>query len=65
MVTPEGARPVSAEQRLKELGIKLPAPPEPFGAYTEAVQSGLAFSERDASHGRPGREIHWASRRGT
>src|SRR5262245_38662026 len=30
----------SAEQRLKELGIKLPAPPEPFGAYAEAVQSG-------------------------
>ena len=40
MVTPEGARPVSAEQRLKELGIKLPAPPEPFGTYVEAVQSG-------------------------
>src|SRR5258708_14824322 len=40
MVTAEGSRPVSAEQRLKELGIKLPAPPEPFGAYTEAVQSG-------------------------
>src|SRR5437899_12359663 len=30
----------SAEQRLKELGIKLPAPPEPFGAYAEAVQTG-------------------------
>ena len=29
-----------AEQRLKELGIKLPAPPEPFGAYAEAVQVG-------------------------
>ena len=29
-----------AEQRLKELGIKLPAPPEPFGAYAEAVQTG-------------------------
>jgi len=40
MVTPEGARPVSAEQRLKELGIKLPAPPQPFGTYVEAVQSG-------------------------
>jgi len=40
MVTAEGPRPVSAEQRLKDLGIKLPAPPEPFGAYTEAVQSG-------------------------
>ena len=30
----------SAEQRLKELGINLPAPPEPFGTYVEAVQSG-------------------------
>ena len=40
MVTAEGSRPVSAEQRLKELGIKLPMPPEPFGAYAEAVQSG-------------------------
>jgi len=28
------------EQRLKELGIKLPAPPEPFGTYVEAVQTG-------------------------
>ncbi len=40
MVTCEGSRPVSAEQRLKELGIKLPLPPEPFGTYMEAVQSG-------------------------
>jgi enamine deaminase RidA (YjgF/YER057c/UK114 family) len=40
MVTGEGSRPVSAEQRLKELGIKLPVPPEPFGTYTEAVQTG-------------------------
>jgi len=30
----------SAEQRLKELGITLPVPPEPFGAYAEAVQTG-------------------------
>src|SRR5260370_24860416 len=40
MVTAEASRPVSAEQRLKELGIQLPVPPEPFGTYTEAVQSG-------------------------
>ena len=40
MVTSEGSRPVSAEQRLEELGINLPAPPEPFGAYVEAVQTG-------------------------
>src|ERR1700738_5187237 len=39
-VTGEGSRPASAEQRLKELGIKLPAPPEPFGIYVEAVQTG-------------------------
>jgi enamine deaminase RidA (YjgF/YER057c/UK114 family) len=37
---PEESRPTSAEQRLKELGIKLPAPPEPFGTYVEAVQTG-------------------------
>jgi len=30
----------TAEQRLKELEIKLPAPPEPFGIYAEAVQTG-------------------------
>jgi enamine deaminase RidA (YjgF/YER057c/UK114 family) len=40
MVAREGSRPASAEQQLKELGIKLPAPPEPFGIYVEAVQTG-------------------------
>jgi len=40
MVNQESFRPASAEQRLKELGIKLPAPPEPFGTYVEAVQTG-------------------------
>ena len=40
MVTSEGSRPASAEQRMKELGIKLPAPPQPFGTYVEAVQTG-------------------------
>jgi enamine deaminase RidA (YjgF/YER057c/UK114 family) len=30
----------SAEKHLKELGIELPTPPEPFGAYAEAVQTG-------------------------
>ena len=34
--TPESSRPASAEQRLKELGIKLPTPPQPFGIYVEA-----------------------------
>ena len=40
MVTGNGSRPASAEQQLKELGITLPAPPEPFGIYVEAVQAG-------------------------
>jgi len=40
MVTREGSRLAGAEQRLNELGIKLPALPEPFGAYVEAVQTG-------------------------
>jgi enamine deaminase RidA (YjgF/YER057c/UK114 family) len=31
---------VSAERRLKELGISLPRPPAPLGAYVEAVQTG-------------------------
>jgi enamine deaminase RidA (YjgF/YER057c/UK114 family) len=44
MGTGEGSRLVSAEQRLKELGINLPTPPEPFGNYVEAVQtSNLLF----------------------
>ncbi|MGA7809915.1 RidA family protein [Bradyrhizobium sp.] len=40
MVTPEAWRPDSAERRLTQLGIKLPSPPQPFGIYAEAVQSG-------------------------
>ena len=40
MVTREESRPASAEQRLKELGLELPAPPEPFGTCVEAVQTG-------------------------
>src|SRR6201987_3831837 len=31
---------LSAEAQLKKLGIRLPAPPEPFGTYAEAVQTG-------------------------
>ena len=30
----------SAERRLKDLGIDLPRPPTPLGAYVEAVQAG-------------------------
>ena len=40
MVNLESSRPASAEQRLKDFGIELPTPPEPFGIYTEAVQTG-------------------------
>jgi enamine deaminase RidA (YjgF/YER057c/UK114 family) len=40
MVTRKRARPASAEQRLKQLGIELPAPPQPFGVYAEAVRTG-------------------------
>lgn len=36
----EGLPPANAEWRLKELGINLPQPPEPFGTYVEAVQTG-------------------------
>jgi len=31
---------VTVEQRLKELGVTLPSPPQPFGTYVEAVQTG-------------------------
>src|SRR6201992_3677549 len=39
----EGAKnppPSSAERRLQELGIQLPAAPTPFGSYVEAAQTG-------------------------
>src|ERR1700747_3321460 len=35
-----GSRLATAEQRLRQLGIKLPVPPEPFGIYAEAVRTG-------------------------
>jgi enamine deaminase RidA (YjgF/YER057c/UK114 family) len=40
MANTQKTAPASAEQHLKELGIKLPAPPEPFGIYVESVQTG-------------------------
>jgi enamine deaminase RidA (YjgF/YER057c/UK114 family) len=40
MSSPAKRQPATAEQKLKELGMELPAPPEPFGTYTEAVQTG-------------------------
>jgi pimeloyl-ACP methyl ester carboxylesterase len=71
MVTPEGSRPASAEQRLNELGIQLPAPPEPFGTYVEAVQAGnLLFLTRievlivqDAVAHNEGLGANWKPRR--
>jgi len=38
--TREASRLPRAEQRLRELDIKLPAPPEPFVTYVEAVRTG-------------------------
>lgn len=35
-----GTAPAGAEQRLNELGIVLPSPPTPLGAYVEAVRTG-------------------------
>jgi enamine deaminase RidA (YjgF/YER057c/UK114 family) len=40
ILTADGARLATAEQRVRELSIKLPVPPEPFGIYAEAVQTG-------------------------
>jgi len=40
MVNDEDSRSLTAEQRLKELGVTLPSPPQPFGTYVEAVQTG-------------------------
>ena len=37
---PSGAASPGAEQRLEQLRIQLPSPPQPFGAYVEAVQTG-------------------------
>ena len=36
----DSSRLSTAEQRLRQLGIKLPTPPEPFGIYAEVVQTG-------------------------
>jgi enamine deaminase RidA (YjgF/YER057c/UK114 family) len=36
----DGSPPPSAEWRLKQLGINLSAPTEPFGTYVEAVRTG-------------------------
>src|SRR6266851_7639291 len=65
LITREQSGPEGAEQRLNELGIKLPEPPEPFGTYVEAVQTGklLFLTGMLPTESRRG-EIHWARRRG-
>jgi len=40
MVARKGSQAGSAERRLQELGIQLPAPPTPFGSYVETLQTG-------------------------
>lgn len=40
MNTPAKNHLSTAEQKLKRLGLELPAAPEPFGVYAEAVQTG-------------------------
>ncbi len=40
MVAGRGSQPDSAERRLQDLGIQLPAAPRPFGSYVEALQTG-------------------------
>jgi enamine deaminase RidA (YjgF/YER057c/UK114 family) len=40
VVARESSRPATAEERLQQLGITLPTPPEPFGIYVEAVKTG-------------------------
>jgi enamine deaminase RidA (YjgF/YER057c/UK114 family) len=46
VVTAKGSQPGSADRRLQDLGIQLPAAPTPFGNYVETVQTGnlLFFS---------------------
>ena len=40
MVAGGSFQPGSAERRLQDLGIQLPAAPTPFGSYVEALQTG-------------------------
>ncbi|MGH9416524.1 MAG: RidA family protein [Terriglobales bacterium] len=62
----------NAEQRLRELGIELPAAPTPLGTYVEAVQTGnllflsgmLPVVNHKAKYvGRVGRELDLAAGR--
>lgn len=40
MVNHQQAQAAGAERRLQDLGITLPPPPTPLGAYVEAVRTG-------------------------
>ena len=46
MVSGKGSQPDGADQRLQDLGIRLPTAPTPFGTYVETLQTGnlLFFS---------------------
>jgi enamine deaminase RidA (YjgF/YER057c/UK114 family) len=46
VVSSKGSQPGGADDRLRDLGIQLPAAPTPFGTYVETVQTGnlLFFS---------------------
>jgi len=35
--------PANSEQRLKELGIELPLPPQPFGTYARPYKRAICF----------------------
>src|SRR5262249_52504183 len=62
----DNPRRLSAGQRRTavERTWHLPAPPEPFGTYVEAVQTAnLLFLSGMLPHGRPRGEINWARRR--
>ncbi|RME44069.1 MAG: RidA family protein [Chloroflexi bacterium] len=57
---------MSAEQKLRELGLELPAPPEPVAAYVPAVEAnGLLFTSGSGPiedgkikyHGKVGRDL--------
>jgi hypothetical protein len=54
----------SAEQRLSELGIELPAPPQTFGTYVEAVETGnlLFLSGMLAASCMASQAFRWARR---
>jgi hypothetical protein len=54
----------SVEQQLSELGIELPVPPQPFGTYVEAVQTGnlLFLSGMLAAWCMASQSFRWARR---